>query len=104
MHNYYKSVRKVHTKNLLQSLQTLIPKYVDLGVPSTPPQPNPHPMALDQSASISNDNTCNKVGLLSSIKQPSATQHMSKELKTGIEILVGQAILKLWIKTVKILF
>ena len=27
-----------------------------------------------------------------------------KELKNGIEILVGQAVFKLWIKTVKILF
>ena len=27
-----------------------------------------------------------------------------KELKNGIEILVGQAAFKLWIKTVKILF
>ena len=26
------------------------------------------------------------------------------ELKNGIEILVGQAVFKLWIKTVKILF
>ena len=29
---------------------------------------------------------------------------MSKELKHGIEILVDQAVLKLWIKTVKIMF
>ena len=29
---------------------------------------------------------------------------LSKELKTGIEILVGQAVFKLWIKTVKIMF
>ena len=29
---------------------------------------------------------------------------LSKELKYGIEILVGQAAFKLWIKTVKILF
>ena len=28
---------------------------------------------------------------------------LSKELKNGIEILVGQVILKLWIKTVKVL-
>ena len=27
-----------------------------------------------------------------------------KELKNGIEILVGQAIFKLWIKTIKMLF
>ena len=104
MHNYYKSVRKTPYQNLLERLQTLRPKYVDLGVPlhPTPTQPNPHPMAFDQLASTSTDNTCNKV--LSSINEPSATQHMSKELKYGIEILVSQAILKLWIKTVKILF
>ena len=29
---------------------------------------------------------------------------MFKELKNGIEILVGQVVFKLWIKTVKILF
>ena len=29
---------------------------------------------------------------------------LSKEVKTGNEILVGQAVLKLWIKTVKMLF
>ena len=29
---------------------------------------------------------------------------LSKEFKNGIEILVGQAIFKLWIKTVKITF
>ena len=29
---------------------------------------------------------------------------LSKELKNGIEILVGQAIFKLWIKTFKMLF
>ena len=29
---------------------------------------------------------------------------MSKELENGIEILVGQAVFKLWIKTFKILF
>ena len=29
---------------------------------------------------------------------------MFKELKNGIEILVGQAFFKLWVKTVKILF
>ena len=29
---------------------------------------------------------------------------LSKELKYGIEILIGQAVFKLWIKTVKILF
>ena len=29
---------------------------------------------------------------------------LSKELKNGIEILVGQAAFKLWIKTVKMLF
>ena len=29
---------------------------------------------------------------------------LSKELKNGTEILVDQAVLKLWIKTVKILF
>ena len=29
---------------------------------------------------------------------------LSKELKNGIEILVGQAVFKLWIKTVKIMF
>ena len=29
---------------------------------------------------------------------------LSKEVKNGTEILVGQAVLKLWIKTVKILF
>ena len=29
---------------------------------------------------------------------------LSKELKDGIEILVGQAVFNLWIKTVKILF
>ena len=29
---------------------------------------------------------------------------LSKELKIGIEILVGQMILKLWIKAVKIMF
>ena len=28
---------------------------------------------------------------------------MSKELKNGTEILVGQAVFKLWIKTVKML-
>ena len=31
-------------------------------------------------------------------------RELSKELKNGIEILVGQALLKLWVKTVKILF
>ena len=34
----------------------------------------------------------------------SESYNLSKELKTGIEILVGQAVFKLWIKTVKILF
>ena len=29
---------------------------------------------------------------------------LSKELKNGIEILIGQAVFKLWIKTVKIMF
>ena len=29
---------------------------------------------------------------------------LSKEFKNGIEILVGQAVFKVWIKTVKILF
>ena len=29
---------------------------------------------------------------------------LSKELKNGIEILVGQAVCKLWIKTFKMLF
>ena len=29
---------------------------------------------------------------------------LSKKLKNGIEILVGQAVLKLWIKTVKMMF
>ena len=29
---------------------------------------------------------------------------LSKELKNSIEILVGQAVFKLWIKTVKMLF
>ena len=29
---------------------------------------------------------------------------LSKEFKNGIEILVGQAAFKLWIKTVKIMF
>ena len=29
---------------------------------------------------------------------------LSKELKHGIEICVGQAVFKLWIKTVKIVF
>ena len=29
---------------------------------------------------------------------------LSKELKNGIEILVGQVVIKLWIKTVKMLF
>ena len=30
--------------------------------------------------------------------------HLSRELKNGVEILVGQAIFKLWIKTAKVLF
>ena len=29
---------------------------------------------------------------------------LSKELQNGIEILVGQAVVKLWIKTVKMMF
>ena len=29
---------------------------------------------------------------------------LSKELKTGTEILVGQAVYKLWVKTVKMTF
>ena len=29
---------------------------------------------------------------------------LSQELKNGIEILVGQAVFKFWIKTVKMLF
>ena len=29
---------------------------------------------------------------------------LSKELKSGITILIGQAVLKLWIKTFKIVF
>ena len=29
---------------------------------------------------------------------------LSKELKNGIEILVGQAVFKLWVKTGKIMF
>ena len=29
---------------------------------------------------------------------------LSKELKKGIEILIGQVVFKLWIKTVKIMF
>ena len=29
---------------------------------------------------------------------------LSKELKNGIEILVGQALFKLWINTIKIMF
>ena len=29
---------------------------------------------------------------------------LSKELKNGIEILVGQGVFKLWIKTVKMMF
>ena len=33
-----------------------------------------------------------------------AYRKLSKELKNEIEILVGPAIVKLWIKTIKILF
>ena len=38
------------------------------------------------------------------LKNNASGSKLSKELKNGIEILVGQAVFKLWIKTVKIVF
>ena len=37
-------------------------------------------------------------------KMHASESKLSKELKNDIEILIGQAVFKLWIKTVKIMF
>ena len=37
-------------------------------------------------------------------KQHASYSRLSKELENGIGILVGQAVFKLWIKTIKMLF